>query len=124
MHRCRKGGKYLLCNYECQKVKINQDQIQENQRIGELGIACLKEREMAKTEFTEYTFTVKEGHPSEVGGEAATSLMCEPLTKELSFLGSDGFMSIRLKEGTSVQAAQEIAKHINRCVSGISVTTF
>ncbi len=79
---------------------------------------------MAKTEFTEYTFTVKEGHPSEAGGEATTSLMCEPLTTKLSFLGSDGFMLIRLKEGTSVQMAQEIAKYMKRCVSGISVTTF
>lgn len=79
---------------------------------------------MAKTEFTEYTFTVKEGHPSEEGGEAPTSLMCEPLTKELSFLGNDGFISIRLKEGTSVQEAQEIAKYLKNCVSGISVTTF
>ncbi len=79
---------------------------------------------MAKTEFIEYTFTVKEGHPPEAGGEATTSLMCEPLTKEFSFLGSDDFMSIRLKEGTSVQVAQEIAKYMKRCVSGISVTTF
>ena len=77
---------------------------------------------MSKTEFTEYTFTVKEGEASEAGGEAPTSLMCEPETTELSAIGNNGFMSIRLKDGTSVQAAQEIAKYLKQHVSGISIT--
>ena len=79
---------------------------------------------MAKTKFTEYIFTVKEGQSSKPGGEAPTFLMCEPLTKELSVLGEGGFLSLRLKDGTSVQKAQEVANFLKQWVSGISITTF
>ena len=79
---------------------------------------------MPNTEYTKYTFTVKEGAPSEANGEAPTYLMCEPLTKELSILGNNGFMSIRLKDGTSIQEAKEIESYLKQHISGISITTF
>jgi len=79
---------------------------------------------MTKTEYTEYTFTLKEGVPEESSGEAPTYLMCEPLTTELSVLGSNGFITIRLKSGTSLEEAKEIKSYFNRHVSGIAITTF
>ena len=79
---------------------------------------------MAKTEITQYKFTVKEGHPSESGGEAPTFLLCEATTQELSFLGSDGFLTIELNPGTSIDQAREIATYFEDNVTGIGVTTF
>ena len=79
---------------------------------------------MAKTEFTEYRFTVKEGHPFDTGGKSTPYLMCEPMTKELGFLGNDGFVSIRLNRGTTISQAKEIANYLKQCVAGISITTF
>jgi len=75
---------------------------------------------MAKTETTKYKFTVKEGSSP----EKPIWLMCEPKTKELSFLGSDGFLSILLNEGTTIEEAEEIKKFFNKNISGIGVTTF
>ena len=84
---------------------------------------------MAKTETVEYTFTVKEGPPSESGAEAPTYLMCEPRGRELSILGRNRlgrnkFLTIELLPGTSVDRAQDIAAYLNENVSGIGVTTF
>ena len=79
---------------------------------------------MVNTETTNYTFTVKEGSPQKSGGEAPTYLMCEPSTINLRFLGSDGFLTIELLPGTSVDRAQEIAAFLNENVTGIGVTTF
>ncbi len=76
---------------------------------------------MAKTETVEYTFTVKEGSPA--GGEVPNFLMCEPKTQELSFLGREGFLTIELFPGTSVDRAQDIARYLGENVSGIGVTT-
>ncbi len=79
---------------------------------------------MAKTETVEYVFTVKEGPPLESGGEAPAFLACEPRTERHSFLGSDGFLTIELSPGTSVDRAEDIAAFLNENVAGISVTTF
>jgi len=72
---------------------------------------------MLKTEIAEYTFTVEEG-------EFDPYIMCEPHSGQSSFLGSDGFLTIQLFPGTSVEQAQEIARYLRDNVSGIGVTTF
>ena len=79
---------------------------------------------MPKTESAEYKFTVKEGAPSETSGDAPVFLMCEPEKTELSFLGQSGFLSINLKDGTSISEAQEIANHLQKYITSISATTF
>ena len=78
---------------------------------------------MAETTFTEYKFTVKEGNPSESGGEAPTFLACEPLTERPSIL-ADSFMSFALNEGTTIETAHEIARFLQQHITGISITTF
>jgi len=51
---------------------------------------------MLKTEIAEYTFTAEEG-------EFDPFIMCEPHSGQSSFLGSDGFLTIQLFPGASVQ---------------------
>ena len=74
---------------------------------------------MAKTEIVECKFTVQEG-------EFDPCIMCEPYSGQLSFLGSEGegFLTIQLFPGTSVDRAQDIARYLSDNVSGIGVTTF
>ncbi len=72
---------------------------------------------MLKTEIAEYTFTAEEG-------EFDPYIMCEPHSGQSSFLGSEGFLTIQLFPGTSVEQAQDIAKYLRDKVSGIGVTTF
>ena len=72
---------------------------------------------MAKTETVECKFTVTEG-------EFDPCIMCEPYSGQLSFLGSEGFLTIQLFPGTSVDRAQDIARYLSDNVSGIGVTTF
>ncbi len=72
---------------------------------------------MLKTEIAEYTFTAEEG-------EFDPYIMCEPHSGQSSFLDSDGFLTIQLFPGTSVEQAQEIARYLRDNVSGIGVTTF
>ena len=72
---------------------------------------------MIKTEIAEYTFTVEEG-------EFDPFIMCEAYSGQSSFLGSEGFLTIQLFPGTSVERAQEIARYLRDNVSGIGVTTF
>ncbi len=75
---------------------------------------------MAKTETVECKFTVNEG-------EFDSCIMCEPYSGQLRFLGSDGsegFLTIPLFPGTSVDRAQDIARFLSDNVSGIGVTTF
>jgi len=72
---------------------------------------------MLKTEIAEYTFTAEEG-------ELDPYIMCEPQSGQSSFLGSDGFLTIQLFPGTSVEQAQDIARYLRDNVSGIGVTTF
>ena len=72
---------------------------------------------MAKTEIAEYTFAVKEGKFDPV-------IMCKPYSGQSSFLGSEGFLTIQLFPGTSVDRAEDIARFLRDNVSGIGVTTF
>ena len=72
---------------------------------------------MLKTEIAEYTFTAEEG-------EVDPFIMCEPRSGQSSFLGSDGFLTIQLFPGTSVERAQDIARYLSDNVFGIGVTTF
>lgn len=78
---------------------------------------------MSQTEVTDYTFTVKEGHPPEEGGEAPVWLMCEPDTEELSIVGDNGFLGIRLKPGVNLDEARKIARFFRENVVGISHTS-
>jgi len=79
---------------------------------------------MAKTEYTEYMFTLKEGSPDEPNGDALTYLMCEPLTTELSVIGENGFITIRLKSGASLEEEKEIKNYFNHHITGIATATF
>ena len=69
-----------------------------------------------KTEFTEHTFTVKEA-------KTGPFIMCEPRREDLSILG-DGFLTLTLRPGTSIDKAEEIASYLNENVSGIGSTIF
>lgn len=80
---------------------------------------------MSSTEYADYKFTVKEGEPSKTGSDdAPTWLMREPMTRELSAVGDRGFLSLRLREGTTVAQAQEIARYLQKHVTGIGHTRF
>lgn len=76
---------------------------------------------MAKTEHTDYKFTVKEGDAGKDGSPAPLFLMCEPSTPELSIVGN-GFLTIRLKPGTTIDEAQGISRYLRDHVQGISYT--
>ena len=77
---------------------------------------------MSSTETATYRFTVKEGEPSASGkDDAPVSLMLEPTTGDLSIL-KDGFLSLRLPEGTKIERGHEIAKYLNANVAAISFT--
>ncbi len=77
---------------------------------------------MSNTQRADYKFTVKEGHPRDSGGEAPTSLMCEPMTQELSIVG-DGFLMLNLREGTSVDEAHAVADYLQHHVVSVSYTS-
>lgn len=79
---------------------------------------------MASTETADYKFTVKEDLPPLDGGEAPMWLMCEPVTRELSIVGDQGFLSLRLSAGITVDQADEIARYLQARVVGISYTRF
>ena len=75
---------------------------------------------MVKLDYADYKFTVKEGSPSVSGADdAPVSLCCEPITSELSIVGS-GYLSIHLKKGISCDDAQEIAKNLEQWIEKIS----
>jgi hypothetical protein len=80
---------------------------------------------MATTEDAKYRFTVKEGQASASGkDDAPTSLMLELSDgKGLSIL-QDGFLLLRLRPGTSVAEAQEIARYLQDRVTAVSHTRF
>ncbi len=71
---------------------------------------------MVKSETVEYVFTVKEG------GRGQPSIMCEPRCGELSILGKNAFLSLRLKTAISIETAQDIANYLNNNIEGVSVT--
>lgn len=80
---------------------------------------------MASTEVADYKFTVKEGAPSKSGADdAPVWLMCEPLSSELSIVGDGGYLGIRLRPGTAVTQARDIANYLRAHIVGISHTRF
>ena len=82
------------------------------------------ETPMAKTEFADYKFTVKEFNPGP-GGEPRTFLACEPMTEEFAFLEKNkGFLAIQLNPGIDIHEAQEIARYLEERVSKFAITTF
>lgn len=79
---------------------------------------------MAKTEFADYKFTVKEFDPDS-SGKSRTFLACEPMTEEFSFLEPNkGFLSLQLKPGIDVKEAAEIARYLQERVTRFAITTF
>lgn len=68
------------------------------------------------TEIVEHAFTVKES-------KSGPFIDCEPRGMDLSILG-DGYLSLTLRPGTSIEKAEEIARYLGENVSGISSTTF
>ncbi len=77
---------------------------------------------MSTTEVADYTFTIKESQPSPEKEDDAIWLMCEPKSKELSIVGEDGFLGLRLKPGARIGEAQEVARYLRDHVAGISFT--
>jgi len=78
---------------------------------------------VSKTNFADYKYTVKEGHPSEDGkDDAPIWLMCEPMENELEIVGDRGFLGIHLNKDVKMDEAREIARLLNSKVRGISYT--
>ena len=71
---------------------------------------------------TEYKFTVKEGDVTEDGSHSRKFLMCEPENIELMCIGDNAFLSIHLKENTSIEQAKDVAKYLQENIAGFSVT--
>lgn len=73
-------------------------------------------------EIADYTYTVREsGAAPNADPSAPIWIVCEPRTRELSIVGT-GFLSLRLKAGTSLTTAQEIVKELQSHVDGIGYT--
>ncbi|PVE25966.1 hypothetical protein DC522_01635 [Microvirga sp. KLBC 81] len=69
----------------------------------------------ARTEHGEYKAIVKEheyGHPF---------LVLEPTGETIPMLG-DGLLSLRLREGTTIEEAEILARTLNRHLKGASIT--
>jgi hypothetical protein len=78
---------------------------------------------MSNTQNAQYRFTVKEGPSTESGAsDAPLSLMLEPSVGELDVLRT-GFLSLRLRSGTSMETAHDIAKQLNVLITGVGFTT-
>lgn len=73
---------------------------------------------MADSEIADYKFIVKEGNPTYNG---APWLACEPENHELSIVG-DGSLGLRLREGTTLEQAQELARLLQQRVAGLKYT--
>ena len=71
---------------------------------------------MVKSETVEYVFTVKEG------GGGHPFIACEPRDGELSILGKNAFLSLRLKTAISIEKAKDIANYLNDNIEGVSTT--
>lgn len=77
---------------------------------------------MPSTQDAKYRFTVKEGEASASGkDDAPISLMLEPTDGELDAL-KPGFMSLRLKAGTTLGDAHDLEKLLNSAVFSIGFT--
>ena len=68
-----------------------------------------------KSETAKYVFTVKEGRYDPF-------IVCEPRDGELSILGKNAFLSLRLNRAVSFSETQDIANYLNDNISGVSVT--
>jgi hypothetical protein len=71
----------------------------------------------AKTDYSAFTFTVKEF------GDGTPWIMCEEYQPGLPVL-KDGYLGLRLREGTTIEQAQEIAEYLRDHVAGVSHTRF
>jgi len=71
----------------------------------------------AETERAEFVFAVKES------GDGTPWIMCDPREGGLKALG-DGFLGLRLREGTDIKQAEEIASYLNDQIDAISYTKF
>ncbi len=71
---------------------------------------------MVKSETVEYVFTVKEG------GRGQPFIACEPRGGELSILGKNAFLSLRLNRAVTLSETQDIANYLNDNIEGVSVT--
>lgn len=71
----------------------------------------------AKTDYSDFTFTVKEF------GDGTPWIMCEADQPGLPVL-KDGHLGLRLREGTTIEQAQEIAEYLRDNIAGISHTRF
>ncbi len=67
-----------------------------------------------KSEIVDYAFTVKETARDPY-------IMCEPRYGELSIIGKDAFLSLRLKTAISIEKANDIANYLNDHISGVGV---
>jgi hypothetical protein len=76
-----------------------------------------KEKAMAKQLLANYRFLVKElAQPEE--GEAPVGIVCEPLSSKPG-VADCGAISMRLKPGTTVEEAREIASYLQAKVRGL-----
>ncbi len=69
----------------------------------------------ATTESADFLFAVKE-HAT-----GTPFIMLQPRHDNLSVVG-DGFLSLELREGTSMRQAKEIAQHLNDNIEHVSYT--
>jgi hypothetical protein len=77
---------------------------------------------ISNTEHAKYKFTVKEGSYLSEHGNAPLSLLCEPLDRELSIVGNNGFLSIKLKHYLEYEDARQLASTLNEMIESISYT--
>lgn len=72
-----------------------------------------------ETEYAQFLFAVKE-----FGDEDHTPwIMCEPRNGGFKTLGNS-FLGFRLREGTDIKQAEEIARYLNDRIDAIGLTRF
>lgn len=71
----------------------------------------------AKTDYSDFTFTLKEF------GDGTPWIMCEENQPGLPAL-KDGYLGLRLREGTTFEQAKEIAEYLRDHIAGVSHTRF
>lgn len=78
---------------------------------------------MAKTDYSKFTFTVKEFGDATDTKDATPWIMCEAYQPGLPALG-EGYLGLRFRPGITIERAQEIAELLRDVVEGISHTQF
>lgn len=73
---------------------------------------------MARTERADYRATVKERNPGQT-----PFLMFEPMHDNMPFL-DNVFVCLELRDGTTLEQAEELARQIHARAKGLSITTF